>query len=228
MLIRSQIITAMSGSIGGITGSHNSAGMYLRARGTPVNPNTVYQQLVRAAVATLANRWIDVLTAGQRSGWEVYASNVAMTGSLGQEIFLSGLNHYVRSNVSRLQVAAPSVDDAPGVFNLGEFTLPVLTATASTQVMSIAFTNTDGWANEAGGYMFIGESRPQNITRNYFKGPFRYADKAIGAGSPPTSPQNHAALFTNVEGQRSFAHIRTCRADGRLTSAAIVNTIVVA
>lgn len=228
MLIKSQIITQMSGSIGGITGSHNAAGMYLRARNVPVNPQTIYQSVIRAAIATLANRWIDVLTAGQRSGWSTYAANVAMTGKLGQEIYLSGMNHYVRSNVPRLQDTIAPVDDAPGVFNLGSFTLPVLTATESTQVISLAFENTDAWANEAGGYMFLADSRPQNITRNYFKGPFRFADTVIGAVSPPTSPENHAATFTIVEGQRVFGHVRVCRADGRLASAAIVNVIVVA
>lgn len=228
MLIRSQIITAMSGSIGGVTGSHNAAGMYLRARATPVNPSTIYQSVIRAAVATLANRWIDVLTAGQRTGWETYAANVAMTGSLGQEMHLSGLNMYVRSNVPLLQVAIPAVDDAPGIFNLGEFTLPTIAASEGTQQISLTFDNADAWANEVGGFMHVFDSRPQNPTRNYFKGPFRQADTVSGAGAPPATPKVHGVPFAIVQGQRMYTKVRTSRADGRLASDAIVNCIVAA
>jgi len=228
MLIKSQLITQMSGSIGGVTGSHNRFGMYLRSRATPVNPSTIYQSIVRAAVATLANRWIDVLTPAQRSGWETYAANVSMTGALGAEIYLTGLNHYVRSNANRLQASVVTQDDAPGIFNLGEFTLPSITASEATQQVTFSFTDTDDWANEVGGYGYIFDSRPQNPTRSYFKGPYRMAHVLAGAAVPPVSPHIHAAVFAFVEGQRLYSKFSSARADGRLASHAVVNCIVAA
>lgn len=223
MLIKSQLLTQMSGSIGGVTGSRNRYGMYLRARATPVNPSSPAQVVVRNLVATLSNHWIDTLTESQRSLWETYAANVAMVGALGSEIFLTGLNHYVRSNVPILQSGGTRIDAAPTTFNLGEFTVPVATASEATQLVSLAFTNTDEWANEVGGAMMVLASRPQNPTRNYFKGPYRYAHVIEGAVVPPTSPDTFTPPFAFVENQRLFCQIRTNRADGRLATETVIH-----
>ncbi|KKM06452.1 hypothetical protein LCGC14_1743870, partial [marine sediment metagenome] len=47
MLFKSGLITQGSGSIGGLTASHNRGGMYFRARTIPTNPATSFQTVVR-------------------------------------------------------------------------------------------------------------------------------------------------------------------------------------
>lgn len=228
MLFTSQILTKAAGSVGGLTFSHNRFGMYCRARVTPVNPSSEFQVEIRNFVATLANLWIDLLTDAQRSAWETYAANVAMVGKLGGQIFLTGLNHYIRSNVGVLQAGGTRVDDGPTIFNLGEYTVAEITASEAAQEISLAFTDTDAWVTEVGGLMMILDSRPQNPTRNYFKGPFRYADVVEGAVEAPASPQVHEPPYAFVEGQKLFCQIRTVRADGRLATETVINCLAAA
>lgn len=218
-IFKSPVIASASGSVAGMTFSHNKGGPYIRARVIPTNPNTIYQQAIRTYVASLSNHWLTTLTDAQRDAWEVYASNVEILNALGDPINLTGLNHYIRSNVPRLQAAATRIDDAPAEFNIGEFTNPTMLVDSATDIASVGFTNTDAWANETGGHMFVSLSRPQNPSINFFKGPYRYAAKIDGDPvTPPTSPASVPLPFLCEAGQRIFAIIRTSRADGRLAA----------
>lgn len=217
MLVKG-IMTQMSGSLGGITGSHNASGLYLRARAIPVNPNTVYQQAVRNAVSVLATRWSETLTQAQRDAWDVYAAAVSMVNALGDSIYISGLNHYIRSNVPRLQTGLPIVDDGPTVFTLASFTDPTFAVDEPNDEVDVSFTNTDDWANEDDAAMLVYASRPQSVSINYFKGPYRYAGKIDGDSvTPPTSPAAIGLPFTCTTGQRLFFKAEVSRADGRLS-----------
>lgn len=219
MLIDSALVTRGSGSIGGMTMSHGRGGFYLRARTIPTDPNTAFQQAVRASTASLSTRWVDTLTQAQRDKWSVYATNVAMTNPLGATIYLTGLNHYVRSNVPRDQAGLPRVDDAPILFTLGSFTPVVAVISEALQQAAIVFEATDDWVGEDDAGLVIGLSRPQNQTINYFKGPYRFADSVDGDGTtPPTSPTNISIPFAAVVGQQVFFTARVTRADGRLSS----------
>ncbi len=228
MLFKSALLTQISGSVGGLTGSHNAAGMYFRARAIPVNPSTPQQIALRNIVTTLSTAWGDILTPAQRNAWDLYGDNVAMTNKLGDAIFISGMNHYVRSNTPLLQAVLPRIDTAPPIFNLGTFTEPTMTASEATQQTSLAFTNTDAWAGEIGGFMFLWVSRPQSPTRIFFKGPYRFGDLVIGAVVPPGTPHLNTAPFPFVEDQVLHARVRTARADGRLSGTVRIKTTAAA
>lgn len=220
MKFKSQVLTQASGSIGGVTYSHNAGGMYQRARAIPTNPNTPYQQAVRGIMSQLTSLWENVLTAGQRAAWNLYAANVTLVDALGDPINVSGLNMYVRSNVPRVQTSLPRVDDGPTTFNLGDFTAPTLAAiSAATDDFDLGFDNTDDWANEDDAAMIVYGSRPQNAAINYFKGPYRHADNVDGdAVTPPTSPQTIVNPFVLTAGQQVFVKVSVSRADGRLSA----------
>ena len=216
MLFKSQLVTEVSGSIGGITGSHNLGGMYFRARATPTNPNTPQQQAIRSAVGDLVARWPNTLTTLQRDLWRFYALNVPLLNPLGEPITVTGLNMYVRGNVPRLQAALVRQDDGPTVFNLGDFTTPFFDADRGADTMDVTFTNTDDWANEDDSAMLVYASRPQNPSIVFFKGPYRLTGVILGdATTPPTSPATLALPFPLAPGQRLFARIAVTRADGR-------------
>lgn len=232
MLFTSQIISRGSGSIGGLTGSRNRGGNYFRARGMPTNPNTPFQQAIRSFMAQLSATWSSVLTQAARDKWDLYALNVPLPNALGEPINVGGIGMYQRTNVPRLQTTAvelPRQDVAPGTFDLGEFTPPVIvSATAATDTLSITFENTDEWANEDDSAMLISISRPQNPGINFFKGPYRFADVIQGdSTTPPTSPAAIVSPFTFEVGQRVFVFIRVTRGDGRL-SASFRDTVLAA
>lgn len=218
MLFKSALMTAGSGKIKGIVASHNKGGQYFRGLTIPTNPNTARQQAVRNAMSALSTAWVQTLTSSQRAGWQAYADNISWTNALGDTIQISGINAYVGCNTPRLQGSAARVDTAPTVFDRGNFTLPVATITAASATLSLAFTNSDAWANEVGGYLFVYASKPQNASIGSFSGPYQFLGKVSGAGTPPTSP----ASFTMPQvagpvGSKVFLRFVTSRADGRLS-----------
>lgn len=219
MKIKSALITSASGSIGGLTASHNRGGLYLRARTIPTNPNSVQQQAVRGFVAALTARWLNVLTDQQRTRWMAYAYAVPIPDTLGEPRNCGGIAMYCRSNVPRLQAGLDVVDDGPTVQTL-PWTVGISTGTyaAATNDFAVTFDNTDPWANEDGGAILVLASTPQNETINYYKGPYRFAGLIAGdAVTPPTSPATIVNTFSFEVGQKVFTQLRVCRADGRLS-----------
>lgn len=218
MIFTSQILAATSGSLGGVTFSHNAGGPYTRIRAIPVDPNTPQQQTVRATFGNLAIAWSTILTDAQRDAWNTYASNVPILNALGQQIFIAGLAMYIRSNTPRVQNGNQRIDDGPTDFTLGEFTNPSFGYDAAASEIDVTFTNTDAWANEDDAFAYVYGSRQQNPTINFFKGPYRLAGVITGdAITPPTSPAAITAPFPAAAGNRSFVRFRVSRADGRLS-----------
>jgi hypothetical protein len=230
MKFKSPVISEASGSIAGITYSHNRGGMYMRQRVIPTNPGSPFQQAIRAFTGQLANLWLNTLSADQRRAWDTYAEHVLIPDTLGEMRNIGGLGHYVRSNVPRLQAAEPRVDDGPTIFNLGDFTEPTWSnVSAGGGTGDLGFDNADDWANEDDAAMLILCSRGQNPSINYFKGPYRYAGEVQGDSvTPPTSPASITLPFAVALGQRSFCQVRVSRADGRLSLPFRTNATVVA
>lgn len=229
MLIKSALITQASGSLGGMTAAHNRAGMYLRARTIPVDPGSTSQQLIRAQMQAASVGWFEDLTDLQRVAWDNYAANVPLIGRLGDPIYITGANMYIRSRVAMAYYAVPYVDDGPANFTLATFTPITVAISEAAQLVSVSFTNTDEWANEDDAAMMVAQSRMVNSTVNYFKGPFIQRGKIDGDSvTPPTSPTTFPTAYPAVEGQRFFAHIRACRADGRLSTKQIATGVVAA
>lgn len=220
MKFRPLLATDLSGSLGGITASHNRAGAYFRNRAIPTDPATSYQVAVRNLVASLTSHWLNTLTDAQRAAWEVYANSVFLPDALGEPRNISALAHYCRTNVPALQAGLDRQDDAPTVFNLGEFTNPTFdNFSASATTFDLTFDNTDAWANEDGSAMLVYASRNYNPSINFFKGPYRYAQMIEGdAVTPPTSPASITCPFPIVAANKTFVYIRVTRADGRLSA----------
>lgn len=218
MLFKSALVTQASGSIGGMTASHNAGGMYMRARTIPTDPATAQQIKIRNYVAVLANKWSSALSDAQRAAWAVYAANVPLLNPLGDQTYKSGINMYTRGNVARLQAGFARVDDAPTVYNLGDFTDPTVGFDATADEIDVTFTDTDDWANEDDAAMLVWASRPQNRTINFFKGPYQFAGSIDGDSvTPPTSPAAISAPFVAAAGQKIFVIIKVVRADGRVS-----------
>lgn len=217
MKFNSQIISAGSGSIGGCTFSRNRFGQYVRRRSVPVNPGSVYQNLITAALGTLVARW-KTLTTVVRDNWTNYALNTPHTDALGNPIILTGQQMYVSCNTLRLQVPTTILDTAPIIFGMATLTPPALTSLiAATNILTFTFTNTDPWAIAVGGYLMVYSSRPQSPTTYFFKGPYRYATNVPGAVVPPTSPGTCTSPFDYGVGQRGHFQFRAINADGRIS-----------
>lgn len=224
MLFKSEIVTQVSGSIGGTTYSHNTAGLYRRARAIPVNPNTAFQQAVRNNFTTLALAWSQVLTQFQRDEWENYAVLTPTTGKLGDPLTLSGQQMYIRCNATILAGANARVDVGPTVPGLTELTAPVATASIAGPDISVAYDNGDAWAIAAGGGLTIQTSRFLSPGKNFFKGPYRILATVDGDATPPTSPETSASnafgqvLADATAGQKLSMRYVAFESDGRISA----------
>jgi hypothetical protein len=173
----------MSGSLRGLTASHNKGGLYLRGRTVPTNPNTARQQVARSTIGYLMQTWDQELTDVQRQGWRSYAENVPVTDTLGQPMTLSGVNHFVRSNSARAQAlmitgGGPArVDDAPVIFNTGAPPVDVVLFEGdfTTPPGSLDLTVDIGPETSAAGFLFVYIAPPQNAGVRFYKGPYQLA-----------------------------------------------------
>jgi hypothetical protein len=223
---KSAVITQASGSIGGLTASHNRGGMYFRARAIPVNPGSPQQDGVRSAFSSLATAWTDDLTPAQRDGWNDYATNAIVTDVFGDERRISGINHFIRSNALRLQAGLAQINVAP-LFTTGvTFGTPTIDAwDLALQEIDIAY-NPALWRTQTGGALLTFISRPQGTGITYFRGPYRFAGAILGdSGSPPSSPQTLSLPFTYAATQVAFGYTRAILADGRISSPAYFSSI---
>jgi len=216
-----------SGSSGGTVFSHNRFGAYIRPRTVPVNPNTDRQVAVRNFVQNLTIAWGNVLTQVQRNGWDLYASLVDWQNKFGDTVHLTGLNHYVRSNVPRLQIGLARRDDMPEEPYLAA-TEQELTCTASeaTQNATIGYDHTAAWASETGGFQAFYGGKPQSGAIKFFNGPFRLLDAQFGQDAPngePTGSHEVQYPWPFVEGHRLWVRSRIGRVDGRLSEFAQIN-----
>jgi len=212
---------AASGKVGSMVASHNSGGQYVRSRTTPTNPNSVFQQEVRNAVRSLTTRWV-TLDPEARDGWETYAANVAVVNRIGDTIHISGIAHYVRSNTPRVQANLPIIDDAPQQYDLGEVQGTVIQFSPSSDgTGTLTLDPTADWITSATGSensMLVYLSRPQNLSVNFFKGPYRFTEE-INSVTASTGTATFALPFTPAAIiNQIYGYVRITRGDGRLSS----------
>jgi len=229
VIFKSPIFSQASGSIGGTVFSHNRGGMYTRNRTIPTNPNTGLQTVVRNAMVALATRWADVLSAAQRAAWSLYGANVAMTNKLGDTVYLTGQQHFVRSNIPRIQGGLAIVDDGPTVFNLGTFNPFSITTISASSGITIGYDDTDAWCDldGAGALLYFGKSVSPGI--NFYPGPFKFNETIEGDSmTPPSAPYLDATpcqVFS--EGNKAWIAVRVSQDDGRLSEKVIIGPSVI-
>ena len=212
-------ITQMSGSIGGTTFARNHYGNYARAKTKPVNPNTALQQVVRNSLSFLTTYWAQTLTDAQRVAWNLYGSSVAMTNRLGETTYLTGFNHFIRSNSILKRSNRTLVAAGPVIFELPEVDSTIsISASEATNHITIAYDDTMDWLDEDGAWMHMFCGMPQNPQRNFFAGPWKLWSALAGnSGAPPVTPHDANAPFVLAEGQHIWVYGRISRADGRLS-----------
>jgi len=221
MLIKlGDIVGQASGSLRSNTYSHNRFGAYVRNRTIPVNPNSARQSTVRTAMQILTNLWGSTLTAAQRAQWTSYGDEVEVINRLGDTVKLTGLNHYVRSNLPRLIAGLARVDAGPA-----EHSLPatdetaIATYTADDQKVAVAFDDTMDYLDEDDAGLLVYTGTPVNSSIEFFNGPFRFTDSIDGDSvTPLTSPQELDSPFVFQEDQQVFTRFRISLADGRLSN----------
>jgi hypothetical protein len=209
------MIADASGSIGGTVFSRNRGGAYVRNRTTPLNPQTTFQTSVRSAFANLATRYATVLTGSQRDAWQAYGEIVPVPNALGDDRFLTGIQHYIRSNSLLSLASAPVVDSPPSSFTAGPTIEPTITINATTDEFTV--TNLGGYDPTASGALaaYISVGRPVNPGVGFYKSPFRqgFSGAIVTLAALPTA---QALPYPVVAGQGLFVRFASATLDGRV------------
>lgn len=214
-------VLGMAGSLGGNTFARNRFGAYIRARTKPVNPRSPRQMGARILIMFLAEQWRESpMTDAIRIAWETYAASVNWNNKLGESVKLTGFNMFIRGNSALMTAGGSLITAGPTVLGLppGDPTIAV-TGSASSAKISVTFDNTMDWASETGGYLSVEMGLPQNPTRNFFGGPWRFAAAVLGDDTtPPTSPAELDPPWTLTEGQKIWCRAKIIRKDARAST----------
>ena len=179
-------------------------------------------------MSDLVVAWNSTLTDAQRDAWRQYAANVPVTNSFGDPIHLTGFNHYIRSNIARMQAGLTRVDAGPTVYTLAQSDASFdIAVSAATGKITVTFDDTMDWCDEDGGAILVSVGLPQNAGINFFGGPWRFADSIDGsATTPPSSTEDIDEPWEVAQNNIQWAKARICRADGRLSTPTIVHATV--
>ncbi len=212
------LIGNLRGKLGGLVGSSNRFGNYLRGKGIITNPNTVGQQEARNAFGQLSADW-RLLTAQERQIWKDYADATPVLKN-GESVILTAQNMYQRCYTPRLLFLPNAVFPASPPTTPG---LPVYAPTtgesntASIFDLVITIDPNDAWANDDLGFMYVSVSEGQEQSINFFKGPYRRGGLVAGSTAGPapstlTIPRRDSWL----PGKKIFVRVQVSDAEGRL------------
>lgn len=225
MKFTSALVTAASGSIGGMTASRNRGGSYLRGRVIPVNPNTERQGIARANMASAVHAWTNTLTDANRQAWISYAQATPTTDVLGNSLVLSGQQMFIKSALPRLVADLAIVEAGPITAGLattpepgtGSGAIEVTVASGITGEITVPGSGTSGVVN-----IYMSEPVPPSRTPAHARRAFAGRDQppvadvftlAMAAASLPYEPvaglvTRITCLFLDVDGRVSAEAFR--------------------
>lgn len=211
-LIKSNFLSAISGSMNGTTFSRNSSGAYMRNRTVPVNPNTELQVQTRAGFTNASISWRDLGDAEQ-AAWKTYAQNSPVTNRIGDVIHLSGFGQYMALNGFRAFLGLSPVTNAPIIFGSAA-AVTALTLTIDETANEIDITVMAGGSATINDIYGVWISNPVGTGQNFYKGPWNYVGQRTGVTltTTPTTPP-----FQVTAGQQYFVKLRYQDADNRLS-----------
>lgn len=186
------------GSVGPAVFSKSHAGLTIRSRVKPVNPNTSRQALARSYMAQASQKWASFDTDQYRAQWIAAAASLPATNRVGVATTLSPGQLFTRINAFRLAVDQAMVSEPA----------PVQTAAAPSATIT---GDGDGTITLSGMSMGTGAclalawvSGPWTTGRKYPRGPWR-APVQIN----PTQAASGVELLSGaLQNQRYFVRIR--------------------
>jgi hypothetical protein len=187
------IISEIRNKIAATVYTKNKAGASIRNRVTPINRRSTNQTLRRQQLASLSSGWRS-LTQAQRDGWNAAGASFPQTDNLGQTVYLTGEQLYVRCNANLLLIGEALITAAPSPASFDVLAFTSLTSTADDGVISLAFTPTV----PTGFQLVVRASAPVSPGKSFMPGSAFKFIQSIAAAA--TSPQALTTAYANVWG----------------------------
>lgn len=225
-ILPSSLINDIRGGVGSEVYSRNASGLYVRTKGTWVQPDTQRQLDVRAAITALSQAWSATLSEAQRATWRTYALAYPRKNRFGRPNCTKPFNRFVRLGTYRYRhdqsIPFTSAPPAPPLHR-PTFTF---TADADADTITIALPPTNyptPFANLRL-YVFIGQPTTPGVS--YFSTPWRYAHQNLYNGSWATDPWTFASPWPIAIGQRVWAYMLAQHdTEGQLSTANQTNAL---
>lgn len=184
------LISDARGKLNGTVFSRNTYGAYMRAKVTPVNPQTSFQAAVRNRLSDASQAWRGI-TEDERTGWNAIAVQFTRSNIFGDNVPLTGFNLFVRLNRNLLEIGLPLITQAPKPTTVEGVTSLAITPNATAGTFGVAYAPTPTPANH---YMIVRATPGFGAGRSFFGGQFR----VIGV-LPPASASPLAAIADYVD-----------------------------
>lgn len=192
------IISEIRGTVAASTYSRNKGKAVMRNRVTPINRRSTNQTQRRQQLASYSSQWRG-LTEAQRAGWNSAAQNFPQSDNLGQTIFLSGEQLYVRFNLNLQLIGGTPIDDAPAPSSFAVLAIGAIVL-EDDDTMTIAFTPTPV---PTGFELVIRATAPVSAGRSFVsQSQFRFIMSEPAAGA---SPVDISAAYIAVHGSLANA-----------------------
>lgn len=201
-----------SGSQANTVASRNRFGQYNRNRATPTQPRTAAQIAVRATLTSNSQAWRD-LSDANRAAWNAFAGETPFVDSLGQTIFLTGHQMFIKLN-GALVASGQATITVPPVAAV----VAAIGASASSTTAA-AFRVDAGATVSATAAIIAFASPPQSAGRN-FNGDYRVVQLSppgVIANDPILEQASYVAKYGAVAaGQKVFWKVQAVEPDGNL------------
>jgi len=187
------IVGDIRGAAGNMKFNKNSSGNYIQTNVSPVNPNTVAQQLVRGRFGLASQSW-EALTEGQRTLWNDGAQAWTNTNVFNQEIGYTGFALRTRLTRNRQEINEAQLDDFVLPSAVDTFTALSVVADTTGATMLLTFSP----AINPGTKAIVRATNPVSAGVSFVKSEFR---KITVLDDLTLSPFDLAPFYIAVFGQ---------------------------
>lgn len=221
----SAIVSEVRGKEGGIVFSRNTYGAYIKAKVSPTNPQTIYQQTQRGTFTNIAQNW-RVLTDPQKAAWVALGQQVTRVNQFGDQTSYTGFSIYMRINRNRVLTGQALLTVAPAPPTIPVLTFTTFTAVAGVASIAVGFTPTPVGAAV---YLAVYVT-PQILTgRRFVKNFRRLLVTTVNAASPLSILAPYNTRFgTLVSGRYIAAAIKLIDGATGFDSGIQVKDVIVA
>lgn len=199
------IVAEARGKEGGIVFSRNRGGAYIKVKVTPTNPQTLFQQIQRGALASISQAWRG-LSQANRDSWKAFALQLPITNIFGDQTYLSGFGAFVKCNRNLRLLGLANISTPGAIPAFGQFTSLTIAATLGAVTATWVIVGGSGFAR------FVYDLTP-GITsgKTYVKNLYRMV---LAEPAAPVSPKvlttQYVARFgvVPIAGQRISLRLR--------------------
>lgn len=190
------IVSEARGKESGIIFSRNSYGGYIKQKVSPINPQTAYQQTVRAQLGTTAQQWSG-LTEVEKQDWKDLGQQVLRVNRFGDQTFYTGFNLFVKVNRNRaiLGLAALTQPQAVPAFPTLGFTSWTVSEDAGDLSLATLVFTTSGGDAAADFQLVVDATMPILTGRRFVKNFYRQLGHVPAETSPALLVTAYIARF---------------------------------